>query len=146
MKGLLFFTLIVCLSFISFLTTASISDGNVSTKNSPETEACIGCHSSVTPGIVKDWLTSRHSFTIPEEALKKPVLERRISASQIPDNLAKTTVGCYECHTLNPEAHKDNFEHFGFKINVVVSPNDCKTCHHVEVSQYSGSKKAHAIH
>lgn len=54
-------------------------------------------------------------------------------------------VGCYECHSLNPERHKDNFEHFDYRINVVVSPNDCKTCHPVEVDQYSGSKKAHAL-
>jgi hypothetical protein len=33
----------------------------------------------------------------------------------------------------------------GFKINVIVTPNDCKTCHPAEVSQYAGSKKANAI-
>ena len=30
-------------------------------------------------------------------------------------------------------------------INVIVSPNDCKICHSVEVDQYSVSKKAHAL-
>lgn len=110
-----------------------------------ETESCLGCHPSATPGIVKDWLSSRHANTTPEDALKLPVLERRISAKDIPDNINGKAVGCYECHSLNPANHRDNFEHFGFRINVIVSPNDCKTCHPVEVNQYSNSKKAHAI-
>ncbi|MGB2696635.1 MAG: multiheme c-type cytochrome, partial [Candidatus Zixiibacteriota bacterium] len=46
---------------------------------------------------------------------------------------------------LNPSVHQDNFEHFGYQVNVIVSPNDCKTCHSVEVEQYSKSKKAHAL-
>jgi hypothetical protein len=28
---------------------------------------------------------------------------------------------------------------------VIVSPNDCQTCHSIEVEQYSGSKKSHAL-
>ena len=45
----------------------------------------------------------------------------------------------------NSDKHKDNFSHFGFKINVVISPNDCNTCHPTEARQFSDSKKAHAI-
>lgn len=137
--------LIMSIVFLLYLHSQAfgVADSNLSV--SPETGACIGCHSSYTPGIVEDWLLSRHSKTSPEDALKLPLLSRRISAEGISDSLRKNIVGCYECHGLNPEAHKDNFEHFGFKINVVVSPNDCKTCHPVEVSQFSGSKKAHAI-
>jgi len=112
---------------------------------SAETEGCMECHKSVTPGIVQDWLSSRHAQVLPREALKKPALEKRISAQAVTDKLAAAVVGCFECHSQNPERHKDNFEHFGFRINVVVSPEDCRTCHPDEVSQYSGSKKAHAI-
>jgi hypothetical protein len=112
---------------------------------STETQACIACHLKVTPGLVGDWMDSRHSRTVPAEALKKPRLERRISAASVPDNLKNTAVGCFECHSLNPDKHKDNFQHMGYKINVIVSPNDCNTCHPEEVAQYSGSKKAHAI-
>ncbi len=113
-------------------------------KLSPQTETCIGCHKIYTPGIVQDWLTSRHSRTLPGEALKKPAIERRISASSIDEGLSNNVVGCYECHSLNPGSHSDNFEHMGFKINVVVSPNDCRTCHPVEVKQFTGSKKFNA--
>lgn len=112
---------------------------------SPQTQGCLGCHSMYTPGIVHDWFSSRHSQTTPADALKKPVIERRISVDKLPDDLSAYAVGCYECHTRNPEKHKDNFEHMGFRINVIVTPNDCKTCHPVEVTQYAGSKKANAI-
>jgi hypothetical protein len=124
--------------------SAQEDDEKVKINISPQTEECINCHEMYTPGIVQDWLTSRHSKTTPEQALKKPLLQRRISAKKVPDSLSKYAVGCYECHSRNPESHKDNFEHLDFKINVVVTPNDCKTCHPIEVKQYSGSKKAHA--
>jgi len=111
---------------------------------SPQTQTCIGCHNSATPGIVKDWLTSRHSRVTPAEALKKPALERRISVESLAKELLEYAVGCYECHSLNSENHKDNFGHMGLRINVVVTPNDCRTCHPTEAKQYSGSKKAYA--
>jgi cytochrome c551/c552 len=112
---------------------------------SQETLACLECHRAYTPGIVEDWLKSRHSKTLPSSAMKKPEKARRISAKKVAASLEKVVVGCYECHALNPEKHKDNFDHMGFNINVIVSPNDCSTCHPVEVKQYSGSKKAHAV-
>ena len=108
------------------------------------TRICLNCHAQFTPGIVEDWQMSRHANVTPETALQQPELERRISAETVPDDLAQYSVGCYECHSLNINQHADSFEHMGVKINVVVSPNDCQTCHPVEVEQYSGSKKANA--
>ena len=107
---------------------------------SQATKTCIACHEQVTPGIVADWRTSRHSRVVPAEAVKKPLLERRVSAEGIPAELQGQVVGCYECHSLNAGNHSDNFEHMGRRINVVVSPNDCKTCHPVEVQQFRGAK------
>ena len=112
---------------------------------SEETEACIACHEAVTPGIVEDWRRSRHARSMPSEALTKPALERRISAESVPPRLAQVAVGCYECHSLNAEAHTDNFDHFDFQINIVVSPPDCATCHPAETKEYAKSKKAHAV-
>jgi hydroxylamine dehydrogenase len=112
---------------------------------STQTQACVGCHKLYTPGIVEDWLTSRHANTTPADALKTTLLERRISADTVTQELTKYAVGCYECHSQNPESHKDNFQHMGYKINIVVSPNDCKSCHPVEAKQYSNSKKAYAV-
>jgi hypothetical protein len=94
---------------------------------------------------VADWLNSRHASMTAAAALGKPALERRVSAESVPDELSGVAVGCYECHALNPSAHQDNFEHFGFRINVVVSPLDCRVCHPLEVRQFTGSKKEQAI-
>ncbi len=112
---------------------------------SSETQSCLRCHKGLTPGIVADWESSRHSRTTPEEALKNPAIQRRISAGEVDEKLRGNVVGCYECHGLNADKHKDNFSHFGFSTNIVVSPNDCATCHPVETEQYAGSKKANAI-
>jgi hypothetical protein len=120
---------------VSWASEAPVSD---------ETRSCLGCHEGLHPGIVGDWKTSRHSRVAPAEAMGKPALERRVSADAIDKKLMGVSVGCYECHGLNPDRHKDNFGHYGFNINVVVSPNDCSTCHPVEAKEYSGSKKAYA--
>ena len=53
-------------------------------KLSPQTQACIGCHETYTPGIVHDWLSSRHSKVTPLDAMKKPLLQRRISVENNP--------------------------------------------------------------
>lgn len=111
---------------------------------SPQTKTCIGCHRNVTPGIVQDWLTSRHARTLPGEALKQSSLEKRISADTLPSGLREYVVGCYECHSRNVDKHKDAFDHMGHRIQVVVSPNDCSTCHPLEAKQFSGSKKSYA--
>ncbi|MBI4683641.1 MAG: hydroxylamine oxidase [Nitrospirae bacterium] len=134
---------------VLFLTSLNASEDKIDKKAEPnistQTQACLACHKIYTPGIVEDWLSSRHSKTTPAEGIKKPVFQRRVSAAEIPVELSEKIVGCYECHSLNPEKHKDNFTHMGYKINVIASPNDCQTCHPAEVKQYSDSKKAHAI-
>lgn len=106
-------------------------------KLSPESEECIACHSEIHPGLVASWNESRHSRVTPAEALKKETLQRRVSSVNIDAKLQNVVVGCYECHSLNTDKHQDSFEHNGYTINVVVSPNDCATCHAEEAEQYS---------
>jgi len=103
---------------------------------SEDTEACLACHALSTPGIVADWKNSRHSRVTPKEALAIPQLERRVSAENMDEALGKNVVGCAECHTLNPGKHPDSFEHGGYNVHVVVSPQDCAVCHPVEKAQY----------
>jgi len=112
---------------------------------SQETSACLDCHKDFTPGIVADWQKSLHSQITPSAALKKGEKARRISANKLPASLEGVVVGCFECHGLHPDKHKDNFEHMGYKINVIVSPKDCATCHPTEAKQFANSKKAHAV-
>ena len=148
MKGKLAAELLVAVAG-AFILTASGEAGQSPSSGAPLSEAtgdCIECHEGYSPGIVADWRTSRHARTTPKDALAKPALERRVSSPTVPEELASVAVGCYECHGLNPSAHKDNFKHFGYEINTVVSPNDCKICHTEEADQYAGSKKAEALH
>ena len=125
-------TLFTVLFFVSSVQSSLV----MAAKISEETQTCIECHASVTPGIVDDWKASVHSQISPSEALKKPELERTISAKSLPDDMKNVVVGCAECHTANPKAHKDTFEHNGFNVHVVVTPRDCSTCHPQEVREY----------
>ena len=111
---------------------------------SAKTKLCLVCHEALNPGIVADWKRSRHASTTVAEAMKKKPLERRVSATEVPDNLANVVVGCAECHNLFPEKHKDTFEHGGERVHVVVTPADCATCHSTEATQYEKNLMSHA--
>ena len=111
---------------------------------SEATSECIDCHVTFQPGIVADWQKSRHASTTPAQAIQAEELALKVSSKDVPENLMGTSVGCAECHMLRPDAHADTFEHNGYDIHIVVSPEDCSTCHHVEADQYAGNLMAHA--
>lgn len=111
---------------------------------SKKTKACISCHASVHPGIVADWEKSRMAGVTPMAAKSMILKKRRVSFENVPEKLARVVVGCAECHTMNPEKHQDTFKHNGYKVHVVVTPDDCATCHPVEVRQYSKNLMYHA--
>ncbi len=111
---------------------------------SDDTQACIECHLSVNPGIVGDWQKSSHSSITPSKAIKKDGLERLVSSRELPEDTEEYVVGCAECHMLNPDVHKDTFEHNGYRIHTVVTPADCSVCHSDEVRQYGDNLMAHA--
>ena len=135
----------ICLLLLYSSFIYSQGTGNTELPISDETQTCIDCHETVTPGIVADWRLSRHSKTTIRDAFSKDSHQRRISISNIPgEGYADYVIGCYECHNQNTADHSDSFDHFDFKINVVVSPNDCRTCHPVEVEEYQDSKKGYA--
>ena len=125
----------VVLLFPGYSFAADISDA---------TSECLDCHSSIAPGMVAAWESSRHARTSPLEALNKKELERRVSAKSLPKGLGQNVVGCAECHTLNPSKHSDSFEHNGYQVHIVVTPEDCSTCHPVEVKQYGQNLMSHA--
>ncbi len=111
---------------------------------SDATQACLSCHETVHAGVVGDWRTSRHSAVTPAEGMAVKAPGRMVSSETVPDDLKNVVVGCAECHTQNPGAHKDSFEHNGFTVHVVVTPEDCATCHKTEKSQYAENVMAHA--
>ncbi len=111
---------------------------------SEDTETCLACHRSLNPGIVADWERGRMAKITPRAARSMIQKKRRVSFGEVPEKLAGVSVGCAECHTLNPEKHGDTFEHDGYQVHVVVTPEDCATCHPVERQQYSENLMSHA--
>jgi hydroxylamine dehydrogenase len=104
---------------------------------SAATQECLDCHTTYHPGIVSDWQKSRHAAITPAAALARAGAQRRISSGSVPEALHAAVVGCAECHTLRGEAHADTFEHNGYHIHLVPSPDDCAVCHAEERSQFS---------
>lgn len=83
---------------------------------SKESQACIGCHKTMNPGIHGPWANSLH---------------------------AKNGVGCYECHVAD-KSDKDAMDHFGKTIAIIVSPKDCGKCHAKEEKETTSSHHAKA--
>ena len=104
---------------------------------SESTEACLNCHRSLNPGIVANWEKGRMAKVTPRVAKSMILKKRRVSFDTLPDDIAGIVVGCAECHTMNPEEHQDTFEHNGYQVHTVVTPQDCAVCHPVELEQYS---------
>jgi hypothetical protein len=77
---------------------------------------CIACHSSIMPGIVKQWEDSKHS---------------------------RVGVKCYTCHKAK-KGDPSGYNHNGFNITAVPSPKYCEGCHAKEVAQNNKSKHAWA--
>ncbi len=111
---------------------------------SKDTETCIACHRTLNPGIVADWERSRMARITPRAARSMVQKKRRVSFEKLPENLGGIAVGCAECHTMNPGTHPDTFSHNGFRIHVVVTPEDCAVCHPVERRQFSKNLMSHA--
>ena len=112
---------------------------------SEATQECLDCHAVFHPGIVEGWKKSRHAAITPAEAMQADDLALKVSSKDIPEALQKVAVGCAECHNLRPDAHAGTFEHNGYDVHTVVSPDDCRTCHAVEADQYSRNIMAHAV-
>ncbi|MCK5203227.1 MAG: hydroxylamine oxidase, partial [Desulfobacterales bacterium] len=135
------------MAVIICILTSFVGGGTAISVEVPISEAsaeCIDCHSATHPGIVNDWQNSRHAKITPKEAMAVEGVARKVSSKAVPENLQNVVVGCAECHTLRPKAHADTFDHNENNIHVVVSPDDCKTCHATERQQYSKNIMAHA--
>jgi hypothetical protein len=111
---------------------------------SEATQTCLECHAYSHPGIVAGWQASRHAQTTPQAAMQVKGLARKVSSTTVPETLRSVAVGCAECHTLRPEAHADTFDHNEYQVHIVVSPDDCATCHIQERTQFDQNLMAHA--
>ncbi|MFC1824417.1 multiheme c-type cytochrome [Thermodesulfobacteriota bacterium] len=111
---------------------------------SDATEECLSCHATIHPGIVADWRRSRHAMMTPVRAMEVEGLGRKVSSKKIPEGLRNVVVGCAECHTQNPSAHQDTFDHNDHEVHIVVSPKNCATCHREEFEQYGENLMSNA--
>lgn len=111
---------------------------------SGDSQACLECHQSVTPGIVADWRASAHARITLRAALAKPELERRVSTAQPPQGLEDVAVGCAECHVRRADKHAEAWDHQGFTVHLAPGPDDCAACHPEEGRQYAGNIMSHA--
>jgi hydroxylamine dehydrogenase len=133
---------VIVLILVSVFGTGTARSAEV--EISEATAECIDCHAIVHPGIVNDWQNSLHAKITPKEALAVKGVARKVSSTTVPESLQNIVVGCAECHALRPEMHADTFDHNTYRIHLVVSPDDCKTCHATEREQYSKNIMAHA--
>jgi hypothetical protein len=111
---------------------------------SDATSECLDCHAIIHPGIVSGWQKSRHARITPKQAMAVEGLARKVSSQSVAEPLSGVVVGCAECHLLRPDAHADSYEHNGYTVHNVVSPDDCATCHPTEAGQYSRNIMSHA--
>lgn len=128
-----------------FVTMLFVSPGaHGQERVSSATGECLECHTTLHPGIVSSWQKSRHARVTLAEAAGQQGLDRKVSPGKVPEEFANVTVGCAECHTLDPKTHQDSFEHNGHEVHVVVSPKDCGACHSTEVEQFGKNLMCHA--
>lgn len=111
---------------------------------SDDTMDCIGCHEYSHPGITENWRKSGHAQILVKDAFGVSAANRKISTGNVPEQFASNSVGCAECHTLDPESHADTFEHNGYDVHVVVTPSDCAVCHPVEADEFSQNLMSHS--
>jgi len=121
LAALLFFITMVSVGFIE-MWRLKPRDQTALAYTPADSTSCVECHQKTTPGIVSDWMLSRHS---------------------------EKGVGCMSCHSS--EKHEpDAFEHYGAVVATLVSPTDCNKCHaqighefqishHSKAAQFIGS-------
>jgi len=84
---------------------------------SSESQACIRCHQEqATPLVVQQWATSKH---------------------------ATVGIGCYECHQATKD-RPDAFQHYNYRISVMVTPKVCGACHAQQTEEFEASHHAMA--
>jgi len=109
--------LIACFGPFRKATPSPVPSPTPAAAVSPEGRACLICHNTITPGIVKDWEDSKH---------------------------AEAGVDCNACHGAAGKDRPDTKDHYNFEIAVLVTPKDCQPCHAREAAEFQASRHADA--
>ena len=111
----IFALLALALTFTSGGWTQNAAVAKLAASASKESQACIQCHQEqATPLVVQQWAASKHS---------------------------SAGIACFECHQAGKD-RPDSFEHYNFRISVVVSPKVCGTCHARQTDEFENSHHA----
>ncbi len=116
MRSPLSFRLALLAVLLVLVAGPSGADKVTPTTMSEESLLCVECHADTTAGIYQQWGRSKHY---------------------------RGNVGCYECHRAD-EADADAFDHNGSTIAIIVSPQDCASCHEKERNEFDESHHAKA--
>lgn len=101
------------LCLLSLSARAESYTSNVVT--SEESARCLNCHYERQQKLVETWEKSSH---------------------------ARNEVGCYECHKADPYDPAAKRGHFGFDVQLPVSPIRCAECHPREYASFASSSHA----
>jgi len=119
--AILFFATMVSIGFIE-MWRLKPRDKSALVYTPADSTSCVECHQKLSPGIVSDWLLSKHS---------------------------EKGVGCMSCHAADKN-DADAYAHYGATVATLVSPSDCNKCHaqighefqishHSKAAQFIGS-------
>ena len=116
-----YLSLILCLLTLTSAArpqgAAPASIAKLAASASSQSQACIRCHQEkATPLAVQQWAASKH---------------------------ATSGIGCYECHQAGKD-RPDSFEHYTFRISVLVTPKVCGSCHAQQTDEFEKSHHAQA--
>jgi Zn finger protein HypA/HybF involved in hydrogenase expression len=108
------FLIIIMLILNAVILTAADTSAVVT---SDETARCLNCHNPRQEKLVQNWEKSKHALN---------------------------SVGCYECHQADPTDTAAIKGHFGFNVQLPVSPLRCASCHPDEYASFASSTHAMA--
>ena len=97
--------------FVIVLILSMFCASELSADDSANDDACLFCHSKITPGLVKQWRKSTHSTS---------------------------GVGCLACHGAE-QSDPDSWIHGEQWISSIVTPKDCAECHEKEYVEFAAS-------
>lgn len=111
------FLAILVFSTIALAGSVAFSEQKTSqVVTSDESARCLNCHNSRQKKLIESWEKSKHS---------------------------RNRVGCYECHRADPADPAAKKGHFGFTVQLPVSPKRCASCHPTQYASFASS--THAI-
>jgi nitrate/TMAO reductase-like tetraheme cytochrome c subunit len=108
--------LLICLAVFVGIAAMAESD-TASVVTSDKSARCLNCHYSRQKKLVESWEKSKH---------------------------ARNRVGCYECHRAEPDDPAAKRGHFGFNVQLPVTPLRCAECHAEQYNSFASSSHAMA--